>query len=135
MERCQSGRMGYPGKVVYPKGYRGFESLSLRHGSTIYAEIYFMTRMHKFSSKKIINILTIIVSVLSLLFVITDHFHYWDKWRGITLLEETSDNFDLSYARDASTPVFPNDPHWKPLLKLIAKYSRVKLYEDRQPKV
>jgi hypothetical protein len=22
--------MGYPGKVVYPKGYRGFESLSLR---------------------------------------------------------------------------------------------------------
>jgi dihydroorotate dehydrogenase len=25
--------MGYPGKVVYPKGYRGFESLSLRHMS------------------------------------------------------------------------------------------------------
>ena len=30
MEGCQSGRMGYPGKVVYPKGYREFESRSLR---------------------------------------------------------------------------------------------------------
>ena len=36
-ERCQSGRMGYPGKVVCPKGHRGFESLSLRivrHGAS-----------------------------------------------------------------------------------------------------
>ena len=30
LERCQSGRMGYPGKVVYRKRYRGFESLPLR---------------------------------------------------------------------------------------------------------
>ncbi len=30
-EGCQSGRMGYPGKVVCPKGHREFESLSLRH--------------------------------------------------------------------------------------------------------
>lgn len=30
MEGCQSGRMGHPGKVVYPKGYREFESRSLR---------------------------------------------------------------------------------------------------------
>jgi uncharacterized protein len=29
-ERCQSGRMGDTGNVVYPKGYRGFESLPLR---------------------------------------------------------------------------------------------------------
>ena len=29
-ERCQSGRMGHPGKVVCPKGHRGFESLSFR---------------------------------------------------------------------------------------------------------
>ncbi len=31
MERWQSGRMYYLGKVAYPKGYRGFESPSLRH--------------------------------------------------------------------------------------------------------
>ena len=30
LERCQSGRMGVPGKDVYPKGYQGFESLPLR---------------------------------------------------------------------------------------------------------
>ncbi len=30
-EGCQSGRMGTPGKRVYPSGYRGFESHPLRH--------------------------------------------------------------------------------------------------------
>ena len=30
MERCQSGRMGVPGKDVNPKGFREFESPSLR---------------------------------------------------------------------------------------------------------
>ncbi len=29
-ESCQSGRMGHPAKVLYPHGYRGFESLTLR---------------------------------------------------------------------------------------------------------
>ena len=29
-ERCSSGWRGYPGKVVYPQGYRGFESHLLR---------------------------------------------------------------------------------------------------------
>lgn len=41
MERCQSGRMGYPGKVVYPKGYRGFESRSFRQFS--FDEIFVTT--------------------------------------------------------------------------------------------
>jgi hypothetical protein len=30
-EGCQSGRLGTPGKRVYPSGYRGFESHPLRH--------------------------------------------------------------------------------------------------------
>ena len=30
-ERCQSGRMGIPGKDVWRQRHRGFESLSLRH--------------------------------------------------------------------------------------------------------
>ena len=30
LERCKSGWIGYPGKVVYSQGYRGFESHPLR---------------------------------------------------------------------------------------------------------
>ena len=35
MERCVSGLNGNPGKVVYPKGYREFESPSLRSSSKV----------------------------------------------------------------------------------------------------
>ena len=31
MERCQSGRMGHPAKVLTAYAVRGFESLPLRH--------------------------------------------------------------------------------------------------------
>ena len=31
MERCQRGRLGQIANLLYPQGYPGFESLSLRH--------------------------------------------------------------------------------------------------------
>lgn len=35
MERCQSGRMGHPAKVLTVKTVRGFESLPLRIKTTL----------------------------------------------------------------------------------------------------
>ncbi|HEX4103942.1 MAG TPA: hypothetical protein VHZ04_00485 [Candidatus Paceibacterota bacterium] len=89
----------------------------------------------KIPLERLLNYATIVVAALSLIFVITNHFHLWDKWRGVTLLEEASQSFNLSYAPNASAPIYPNNPEWTPLINLIKRYSNVKLLPNKDPKV
>lgn len=85
--------------------------------------------------EKITDWATIFVASLSFVFVVVDHYHGWDRLRGINLMLETAKNFDLSYTPGASSPIYPTDAHWKPTLVLIKKYSSIELPEDREPRV
>jgi hypothetical protein len=48
-------------------------------------------------------------------------------------VETVAARFEQSYARDASHPVSVGDPAWKPLIKLIYKYSNADLPKDKEP--
>jgi hypothetical protein len=71
--------------------------------------------------------------IIYLILVIAEHNGLIDHWRGLDKVQEVEDSFSLSYAPNASKPVYPNDSAWKPLIGLIRKYSKVKLRTDKQP--
>jgi hypothetical protein len=74
-----------------------------------------------------------VLPLIYLLLVIAEHNGLIDRWRGLDRVQAVADNFRLSYAPDASKPVYPSDAAWKPLIDLIQRYSKVKLRTDMQP--
>ena len=74
-----------------------------------------------------------VLPVIYLLLVIAEHSGLIDHWRGLDRVQAVADRFGLSYAPDASKPVYPSDAEWKPLIDVIQKYSKVKLRTDKQP--
>ncbi len=76
---------------------------------------------------------SVAVPLAVLLFVVAEHSGWIDHWRGLDEVQQVADRFDLSYAPDASRPVYPEDAEWKPTIALIRKYSKVKLRTDKQP--
>ncbi len=66
-----------------------------------------------------------VLPIIYLLLVIADHNGLIDHWRGLDRVKTVADNFSFSYTPDASTPVYPSDAAWKPLIDLIQKYSKV----------
>jgi len=74
-----------------------------------------------------------LLPVLYLLLVIAEHSGLIDHWRGLDRVQTVEDRFNLSYASDASKPVYPGDAEWKPLIEIIKKYSKVKLRTDKEP--
>jgi hypothetical protein len=56
-----------------------------------------------------------------------------DQWRRIDVVQTVSNNFSLSYTPEASTPAYPGDVSWEPLIELIRKYSNKPLRTDKQP--
>lgn len=74
-----------------------------------------------------------VLPITCLLLVVAEHDGFIDHWRGLDRVRTVADNFSLSYAPDASTPVYPSDAAWKPLIDLIQEYSKVKLRTDKQP--
>lgn len=74
-----------------------------------------------------------IIPLIYLLFVSAEHSGLIDHWRKLDRVKAVADNFSLSYAPDASMPVYPNNPAWSPLITLIKKYSKAKLRSDREP--
>lgn len=74
-----------------------------------------------------------VLPVIYLLLVLAEHYGLIDHWHGLDRVKSVADNFSLSYAPDASAPVYPGDAAWKPLMDLIQKYSKVKLRSDKQP--
>jgi hypothetical protein len=76
---------------------------------------------------------TVILPFVVITFSVLDHNGTIDRWRGIDLVEEVANRFSLSYADNASAPVYPTDPAWKPTIALIEKYSKIKLRADKTP--
>lgn len=74
-----------------------------------------------------------VLPILYLLLVIAEHSGVIDHWRGLDRVQTVADNFSLSYAPNASSPVYPSDAAWRPLIALIQKYSKVTLRTDKQP--
>jgi hypothetical protein len=75
------------------------------------------------------------IPVFYLIFVTADHTGLLDKFLGLDLVEDVSERFEISYAEDASRPVRPDEPAWRPLLSLIERYTTVDLPQDKEPKV
>jgi len=85
--------------------------------------------------KRRLTVVTLILPFLYTTFIVADRFGVWDRLSGLDLVEQASDRFDLSYAADASNPVRVGDKEWKPLLKLVYRYSRADFIKDKQPRV
>jgi hypothetical protein len=73
----------------------------------------------------------ILIPIALLVVVLAEHYGIIDYLRGLDRVKAVADNFSLSYAPNASTPVYPDNAAWEPLLSLIKEYSSVKL-EDGQ---
>ena len=76
---------------------------------------------------------TVLLPIIGLGFVLAEHYGLVDRAFGLDQVEKVADRFDESYAPDASRPVYPEDPEWKPTLKLIEGYSKVKWPPGRNP--
>lgn len=76
----------------------------------------------------------VLLPIIGLVFLLAEHSGFIDHIRGLDLAEKVANRFDKSYAPDASMPVYPEDPEWKPTIKLIQEYSSLKWPPGRQPR-
>ena len=83
--------------------------------------------------KKWIELARAVLPVFVFLVVIAEHVGAIDRLRGLDKVQQVAYRFSLSYAPDASRPVYPDDAEWKPTIALIKKYSHVKWQADKQP--
>lgn len=85
---------------------------------------------------RILRILSaFIIPTIVLIFVISMRVGFWDRWFGLDKVAIIAENFESSYTPNASHPIRLGDPGWKPLLKLISKYSIANLPKDKEPRV
>jgi hypothetical protein len=54
---------------------------------------------------------------------------------GTNALADVAGHFDSSYSQDAGLPVRPGDKAWPIVMRVIAKYSHVRLPTEREPLV
>jgi hypothetical protein len=87
------------------------------------------------AAKQIARWVGVIISLTGVGFAALTYTGFWSHVRGDDLLIAVADRFDLSYAPDASEPVRPDDPAWKPLMRVITEYSRADLRNDKKPEV
>lgn len=85
--------------------------------------------------KSIARWLGVIFSALSVGFAVLTYYGVWNSWRGDDVLADLADRFDKSYTEDAGRPVRPGDKEWRPLIRVIAKYTHAPLPADKQPLV
>lgn len=79
-----------------------------------------------------IKIFGLVLSFISLVFVITEHYGLWDKFRGTDKLLAVYSRMNISYAKSRRN-VLPDDPEWESTIKLIYKYSEVDFPKDKKP--
>jgi hypothetical protein len=71
--------------------------------------------------------------LLAFLFLINLHVGMVDWWFGYHHLLKVAERFETSYAPNVNRQVGPDEPAWRPLLRLIRTYSTVQLPMERQP--
>ncbi len=77
--------------------------------------------------------LTVLLPILSLALLASDHYGLIDHVRGLDKVQAVADNFALSYGSNPSRPIYPTDAAWEPLISLIIHYSKVALRSGREP--
>ncbi|MFA6171467.1 MAG: hypothetical protein WCW77_02945 [Patescibacteria group bacterium] len=83
--------------------------------------------------KKTLKIIGLVLSILALLFSMSEHYGVWDRLRGTNYLLDVYARLETSYA-DVDRIIYPYDPAWKPLLHLIYRYSSADFPKEREPK-
>lgn len=79
--------------------------------------------------------LGVIISGAAVLFAILSYGGFWSYVRGDDILSALADRFDTSYAAEVSHIVRSRDPEWNPLLRVIKRYTRADLLQDKAPVV
>ena len=75
------------------------------------------------------------LSILSVIFALLTYVGAWRGLRGDNLVADVAARFDKSYAEGASNPVRPDDKEWKPLIRIISRYTNADLPRDLKPVV
>jgi hypothetical protein len=83
--------------------------------------------------KRIELIVLWVVPILYMFVAVSDHLGLIDRLDGVAQIELIRENFNASYAPDASRPIYPDNPVWKPFIGLIEHYSRSKIRSDKEP--
>jgi hypothetical protein len=71
-------------------------------------------------------VVTVLLPIIGLGFFLAEHYGLIDRLLGLDQVEHVAKRFDESYALGASRPVYPEDPEWKPTLRLLEEYSKAK---------
>jgi hypothetical protein len=87
-------------------------------------------------TKRLLKLLAaVILPLITIAFVITEHVGWWDRFFGLTDVLEVARRFETSYAEGVKRTVRPGDPGWTPVLDLIRRYSPAELPPGREPHV
>jgi hypothetical protein len=79
--------------------------------------------------------IAVLVSLVSFGFAALSYTGFWSEFRGDNQAANAANRFDLSYGPEAAQPVTSDDPAWKPLLRIIEKYTQARLLQDHAPKL
>ena len=85
--------------------------------------------------KQIFRWLGVVVSAVAVVFAVLSYCGFWSYIRGNDMLNALADRLDTSYAADVSRQVRPVDPEWRPLIRIIKRYTRADLLKDKSPVV
>jgi len=85
--------------------------------------------------KQVFRWLGVVVSAVAVVFALLSYYGFWSYIRGSDMLNALADRLDTSYAVNVSRQVRPVDPEWRPLIRIIKKYTRADLLKDKAPVV
>jgi hypothetical protein len=77
----------------------------------------------------------VLLPLIVLGFIVAERFGLSDWLFGHGYVLQVASRFETSYATDIDRQVGPDEEAWKPLLRLIRKYSTANLPADKQPMV
>jgi len=86
-------------------------------------------------AKRILKFLTILLSLVTVVFIVAERFGVWDRCLGLDQVLDVASGFETSYKAGVERVVRPGDPAWIPLIDLIHRYSPAELLVDRQPRL
>jgi hypothetical protein len=86
------------------------------------------------ASKQLFRWLGVFLSGAAVLFAFLSYCGFWSSIRGDDLLAALSDRFDKSYG-DVNRVVKPHDREWRPLLRVIKRYTHADLLQEKEPMV
>jgi hypothetical protein len=86
-----------------------------------------------FKSIGVCKTLSLTLSLISILFLIVDHYGLSDWWLGINTLKRVSARFNRNISDDASLPVYHGDSEWGVVISLVETYSNVAIPAGKEP--